>query len=365
MSNTETKSKNPAFSGIFGQPVPTRVLSELISRNRLPGTLLFSGPGGTGKLATALAVAKLLHCADGSPEACECSSCRAIRTGNHPEIMVISRDRKIGIDDMREIVSLAGLKSSVGQERVIIIDRAENASHVSWNAALKTLEEPGDHVRFILITDTPAKLLSTVRSRSYKVRFGLVPDEAFTEFTKAIGDDPDSEVVRAAMKYSAGRPGIYLRATHYGEYRSTIEEVESWFFSTVQSGNGRSVTAAIEWKEQFWSHAEQLSEIERKSDLPRGGDAWEIARHFKDPKKYPVNPANFRLESASGKKARFWGQGRKALLLAGSLRRLLSLEKTPRNAALTESLQDFVQKVGFNCSFDIALERLYFNLAGL
>jgi hypothetical protein len=238
----------------------------------------------------------------------------------------------------------------------------ENITTAAANAALKVLEEPGDHVRFILITDTPSVLLPTVRSRSYHLRFGLVAADAMREFVRTIGDDPSDPDTEKALEFAFSRPGLYLRLKHCDTYRDVLERVSGWLHGTRGS---ISLETALRWKDEFWELAGELSDVENKSNLPRGGNALEIRRHYGDPGGYPLSPVNFRLEAASRRKAQFWTQGRKALLLAGVVRHMFSLEKTARNASAIEKIQDFSTKVSFNCSFDIALERLYFGLAGL
>jgi DNA polymerase III gamma/tau subunit len=126
MTNPERHHELTGFGGIVGQKVPTSTLTHLVNTRHLPGTLLFCGPGGTGKLATALALAKILHCKGSDKNICGCDSCAAIRVGNHPDVIVLSRDKLYSVEEMREIVALTGLRSAPGQERVIIIDRAES-----------------------------------------------------------------------------------------------------------------------------------------------------------------------------------------------------------------------------------------------
>jgi hypothetical protein len=355
--------QDSGFNGIIGQEVPVRVLSQLSESGKLPGTLLFTGPGGTGKLATALAFARRLHCSEGFPGNCMCDSCRAIRAGNHPDVMVISRDKLIGVDEIRELIALAGLRSGPGQERVIIIDRAENITPSAANAALKTLEEPGNHVRFILITDILSSLLPTVRSRSYILRFTLLSPESMAEFAQSIGDDTGSGDTAKAIAFASGRPGWYLRWRLSENYREVSAEIESWLSASHNHRPGISVENALEWKATFWEIADKLSTAEKKANLPRGGDAGDIARFMASPGENRLSPINWRADDSVSKETR-WGQGRKALLLADLMMRVMSRNLGPRTTNAIYSLQDFMQKIRFNCSFDIAIERLYFRIAG-
>ena len=351
----------PGFDGIVGQKVPVRVLSHLIQAGHLPGTLLFSGPQGVGKLATALAVAKRLHCRTGESR-CDCDECRAIRTGNHPDVLVLSRERDIKVDEMREIVALTTLRTAGGHERVIIIDRAENITQKGANAALKALEEPGERVRFVLIADKPESLLPTVRSRSYQVRFGLLSRDAMQEFALRAGGNADDPDASKALDYARNRPGTYLRMCHAPGYREAVENVAKWARGVIGSREKRPVEAALRWKAEYRETADHLATVERNAGLPRGGDVDEIGL-FYSRQGYVVSPVNWRVEEQSDRESR-WNEGRKILLLARTIRHILSFEEMSVRQRALPAIQDFIRKMNQSCSFDISLERLYFGLSG-
>jgi len=351
------------YSGIVSQDVPVRILTHLTVAGRLPGTFLFSGPGGVGKLATAIAFAKSLHCSKGGKPDCDCPECSAIRSGTHPDVIVSSKDRHFGVDEMRELVALAGLRSGSGHERVIILDRAELITQAASNAALKALEEPGDHVRFILITDTPASLLSTIRSRAYALKFSLVGDDELARFAEMTGDDPESAETRNAIRIAGGRPGRYFRLKHMKEYVEVTSEIEGWLSESFGRNGTASVEIALKWKDAFWQFADRLSSAERDAAVPRGYNAYEIGDFIKNPDIYGTGPINWQVEERKKKTGRYWTQGRQALLLAGTMSQLLASQSVERNARPISRIHDFIEKVKFNCSFDISVERLYFHLA--
>jgi hypothetical protein len=351
----------PGFGGIVGQRVPVRVLSHLLQAGRLPGTLLFSGPQGVGKLATALAVAKRLLCKTGE-DSCDCIECRAIRMGSHPDVLVLSREKDIKVEEMRELVALTSLRTAGGHERVIIIDRAENISQAGANAALKALEEPGERVRFMLIADKPELLLPTVRSRSYQVRFGLLSRDAMREFARGTGANPDDPQISGALDYARNRPGTYLRMCHAPEYREAVENVTKWTKSVMGSKEKRPVEAALRWKGEYREIADLLATVERNAKLPRGGDIYEV-NMFYSRQDYVVSPINWRIEEQVDKESR-WNEGRKILLLARTIRHILSFEKADVRERALPAIQDFIRKMSLNCSFDISLERLYFAMSG-
>jgi len=353
--------------------MPVRVLAHLVSTQKLPGTLLFSGPGGVGKFSTALSLAKILHCKNGGEPACDCPECKAIRTGCHPDVLVVSRDRKFSVEEMREIVALGQLKTSGSSERVIIFDRAELLQKEAANAALKMLEEPGARTRFILVTDIPASLLSTVRSRSYKIRFSLLPPDAMTEFASRLGADINNPDIIDGITFAAGRPGLFLRWLLSEEYRDVIREIREWLSGTIQRGAEPSVESMLKWKLQ-WRGREgkqkiigfmnKVYDVERNIGIPRGADVDEIARWMKSSADFPVGPVNWQVDVKSKNTRRSWSDSRKSLLLARLMTRILSMDASGPKADAILSVQDFIKKINWNCSFDIALERLYFNLAG-
>jgi len=364
MDDYAQKYVNRAFEGIIGQTIPARTLTSLIESGKLPGTFLFSGPGGLGKLATAITLAKALHCTEGSEKGCQCGSCRAIRSGTHPDVIVISRDQSIGVGEMRELTALAQLRSAPNEERVIIIDRAENITHAASNAALKTLEEPGEHIRFILITDTPASILPTVKSRSYSVRFSLLSREEMSEFARSIGDNPEDDISAQSLRFAIDRPGYYLRFRFSEEYREIVGRIIEWIGEVTEKKKPISVKNAIKWKNEFREFAGELSGIERKIKIPRGGDVFDMRNYFRDRSGFAFEPVNWRADDQSAAKKR-WGEGRQILLLSSLIRRIFASELDGRSAEILNRLQDFTEKVRYNCSFDITLERLYFHLAGV
>jgi len=340
-----------------------QVLNHLTGLRKLPGTLLFSGPGGVGKFATAISLAKILHCSKDKKPGCDCQSCNAIRVGSHPDVIVLSREKSIGVDEMRELVTIAALRSSGNHERTIIIDNAENIMERAANATLKALEEPGDHVRFILVTDTPEALLSTVRSRSYRLRFSLVDQARMVEFASAIGDDPSESDAKGAIRFARGHPGTYLRFMHSENYRQAVNEVREWIAGTIKSDDKPRIKDALEWKGKFWAMAEKLTDAEQSMSIPRGGDTFDIKKSLESEGKFPLSPSNWKTDHGSGSEKR-WTQGRRAVLLAGLLRRILYIELDERSINAIGLLYDFMEKLRFNCSFDIALERLYYGLSG-
>ena len=194
---------------ITGHRRVVELLSRSIARGTLPPSLIFAGPPGTGKRATALAVAQLLNCLkprDG--DACgECAQCTRVARGVHPDVLMIEPgdSGSIKIDAVRDAVDRAGYRPFEGKRRVLVIADADALVAAAQNALLKTLEEPPSSSVFILITSRPDMLLQTVRSRCIRLTFAA---------GARLDSDPESCVVaqRVLAQAAAASDGSRLDA---------------------------------------------------------------------------------------------------------------------------------------------------------
>src|SRR5436190_14454828 len=169
-----------AFRDVIGHRRLIGLLSQSVSRDTLPPSLIFAGPVGVGKRLTALATAQALNCP--VPEqgaypffdACGlCAACRSIARNVHPDVLVVEpgESGSIKIDAVRDLIDRAAYRPFEGRRRVVIIDGADALVAAAQNALLKTLEEPPSASVFILVTSRPDALLPTVRSRCPELRF--------------------------------------------------------------------------------------------------------------------------------------------------------------------------------------------------
>jgi len=161
------------FEEIAGQQHITRTLANAIRAGRIPPAYIFSGQRGVGKTTTARILAKALNCEKGpTPEPCnECRFCREITAGSSLDVMEIDAASNRGIDQIRELREMVRYASAGGRYRVVILDEAHQLTDEASNALLKTLEEPPEHVLFILATTQPEDLPDTIRSRSQHFHF--------------------------------------------------------------------------------------------------------------------------------------------------------------------------------------------------
>lgn len=190
--------------------------------DRLHHAYLFEGPDGVGKATFALWFARYVNCTGTARPCGRCGSCRQMLAGSHPDLMVVGTDperttRVVSVDQAQAIISLVQLQRHSARRRFVIIDPADAMNDESANTLLKTLEEPPGGTQFILITARVASLLSTIRSRSQRVRFGPLNDADMAIF--AAQKQVDAESVRAAE----GSPGrALLLAGGEGEVRNKI-----------------------------------------------------------------------------------------------------------------------------------------------
>lgn len=162
---------------VTGHRRVVELLQRSIAAAKLPPSLIFAGPEGTGKRYTALAVAQSLNCLKpANGDACgQCAQCLRIARGTHPDVLVVEPSEALSstkkVDQVRDAIDAAVYRPFEGKRRVVILDDAVGFGVAGQNALLKTLEEPPPASVFILITAQPDTLLATVRSRCIRLNF--------------------------------------------------------------------------------------------------------------------------------------------------------------------------------------------------
>lgn len=198
------------FADIVGQPHIVKALTNAIGRDRLTHAYLFCGPRGTGKTSTARILAKSVNCLRG-PSALpddDCRICTSINRGNSLDVFEIDGASNRGIDDARELRENAKFAPSEGLKKFYIIDEAHMLTPEAFNALLKTLEEPPEHLVFVMATTEPHKLPGTISSRCQRYDFHRIrPDDIVTrleEIAKAEGIAVDAQVLEMIAIDSKG-----------------------------------------------------------------------------------------------------------------------------------------------------------------
>ncbi|AKL97356.1 DNA polymerase III subunit gamma/tau [Clostridium aceticum] len=201
------------FEDVIGQDAITITLKNQIKSSNISHAYLFSGTRGTGKTSTAKIFARAVNCLE--PEnfnPCnECEVCRGILTENIMDVIEIDAASNNGVDHIRELRENVKYPPSKGRYKVYIIDEVHMLSSGAFNALLKTLEEPPNHIIFILATTDPQKLPPTILSRCQRFEFKAVTTEDIMKRLKEIGKRIEVEIEEEALRTIANNAGGALR----------------------------------------------------------------------------------------------------------------------------------------------------------
>ena len=178
------------FSEVSGQDHVVKAIQNSLKQNKAHHALLFSGTRGVGKTTIARLFAKSLNCLEGvSPEPCgKCENCIAIDEGNFMDLIEVDAASQRGIDDTRELLENTQYTPTVGRYKVYLIDEVHQLTKEAFNALLKTLEEPPEHMKFLLATTESEKIPITVLSRCLKFNLKKISEEQIAKRMKEILD---------------------------------------------------------------------------------------------------------------------------------------------------------------------------------
>jgi DNA polymerase-3 subunit gamma/tau len=204
------KYRPQTFDEILGQEHVSKTLANAITEDRVAHAYLFTGPRGTGKTSTARILAKALNCVKGpTPNPCgKCTSCVAIAEGSSLDVIELDAASHSGVDDTRDILAGVALATAGSHKKVYVIDEVHMLTTQSFNALLKTLEEPPSHVIFILATTEAHKVLHTIQSRTQRFDFRPIPTEILQDHVahvaKSEGIDIDAAAVGVIARHAEG-----------------------------------------------------------------------------------------------------------------------------------------------------------------
>jgi DNA polymerase-3 subunit gamma/tau len=206
------------FAELVGQEHVVRALTNALETGRVHHAFLFTGTRGVGKTTIARIFAKSLNCERGtSADPCgECETCLAIDAGRYIDLLEIDAASNTGVDDVRELIDNAQYMPSRGKYKVYLIDEVHMLSKQAFNALLKTLEEPPEHVKFLFATTDPQKLLVTVLSRCLQFNLKRLDQEQIrgqiSKILAAEGITAEDGAVRLLAKAADGslRDGLSL-----------------------------------------------------------------------------------------------------------------------------------------------------------
>ena len=197
------------FSGFLGNAALKERLSASFDRNRASHCYLLCGPAGSGKRTLASIMAAALQCTAGTVPCGQCSQCRKVMSGNHPDVVTVDDpDKKtVTVDMIRQARSDAFIRPNEGKKKVYLIPRAQDMNEAAQNALLKVMEEPPPYGVFLLVTDNAEKLLPTVRSRCAELRLEPVPRMQAMAWLSQACPDRSREDLEAAYLRSGGYLG--------------------------------------------------------------------------------------------------------------------------------------------------------------
>ncbi|WP_329411481.1 DNA polymerase III subunit gamma and tau [Streptomyces sp. NBC_00704] len=201
-----------SFAEVIGQEHVTDPLQQALRNNRVNHAYLFSGPRGCGKTTSARILARCLNCEQGpTPTPCgECESCKDLARNGPGSIDVIEIDAAShgGVDDARDLREKAFFGPARSRYKIYIIDEAHMVTSAGFNALLKVVEEPPEHLKFIFATTEPEKVIGTIRSRTHHYPFRLVPPGTLREYLGEVcrqeGIPVDEAVLPLVVRSGAG-----------------------------------------------------------------------------------------------------------------------------------------------------------------
>jgi DNA polymerase-3 subunit gamma/tau len=198
------------FAELIGQEHVAQALSNALQTGRVAHAYLFTGARGVGKTSAARILAKALNCEKGpTPTPCDkCASCVAIATGGDVDVLEIDGASNNKVEEVRDLRQGVGFRPTRGRFKIYIIDEVHMLSTSAFNALLKTLEEPPEHVKFILATTEVQKIPITILSRCQRFDFAHVgPGKIFDQLKKIVereGHQADDDALRLVARRAAG-----------------------------------------------------------------------------------------------------------------------------------------------------------------
>ena len=241
------KYRPSSFSEVVGQEHVLKALENSIAHNKLHQAYIFSGTRGVGKTTIARVFSKCLNCMQGdSPQVTPCNKCTAceeIKIGRHMEFLEVDAASRTGVDDMRELLESVQYKPANARFKIYLIDEVHMLSKSSFNALLKTLEEPPPHVMFLMATTEVEKVPKTVLSRCLQLNLKVIPETQIQSHLKSLLDlesisyDEESIALIADSAQGSVRDGLTLldQAIAHGNGELNAEGVKDLLGTIDQS----------------------------------------------------------------------------------------------------------------------------------
>nr|WP_294851734.1 DNA polymerase III subunit gamma/tau [uncultured Sphingomonas sp.] len=255
------KYRPQTFAELIGQNAMVQTLANAIDRNRIAHAFLLTGVRGVGKTSTARLVAKALNCIGpdglGGPTITPCGicePCKAIAEGRHIDVVEMDAASHTGVDDVREIIEAVRYSAVSARFKIYIIDEVHMLSKSAFNALLKTLEEPPEHVKFLFATTEVNKVPVTVLSRCQRFDLRRIPAEKlaahFADVSAQEGVEVEDEALQAIARAAEGsaRDGLSIldQAISHGEGKVTADQVRDMLGQADRGRIRRMLTSLLE-----------------------------------------------------------------------------------------------------------------------
>ncbi len=261
------------FADVLGQEHVSMTLRNAVRSGKVAHAYLFSGPRGCGKTTSARILAKALNCTDlQDGEPCGvCDSCRLVVSGASLDVTELDAASNNGVDAMRDLVARVALGTS-GRRKVYIVDEVHMLSTAAANALLKTLEEPPEHVVFVLATTDPQKVLPTIKSRTQHFEFRLFPLPTLVELIRGVladaGIELDDATIEAVARRGNGSARDALSALDQVVAAGGIEDRTSDIGGLLGSLAARDVAASLAAVDELMTLGRDSRQVAR--DLQEG-----------------------------------------------------------------------------------------------
>ena len=277
------------FSDMVGQEHITRTLRNQVMSNRVGHAYLFNGGRGTGKTTSAKILARVVNCLnpqDGEP--CnECEICKEILEGSLTDVVEMDAASNNSVEDIRSIRDEVNFLPTKAKYRVYIIDEVHMLSTGAFNALLKTLEEPPEHVKFILATTEPQKLPTTILSRCQRFDFKKIPEPDIIKRLKVICEGADIKIDEEALKVIAVLSEGHMRDAISILERCSQENSENITIEEVKELVGLPSLEYINKLARGVLEKDTIKSLQAIDDVLNDGKdlynfLWEVIKYFKD-----------------------------------------------------------------------------------
>ena len=270
------KYRPASFDEVVGQKHIVQTLKNAIANQRIAHAYLFCGPRGTGKTSIAKIFARTLNCTGENPPCMECENCKLSLDGTHPDIIEIDAASNNGVDEVRALIERVNYSPMEGKYKIYIIDEVHMMTSGAFNALLKTIEEPPEHVIFIFATTEPHKVLPTILSRCQRYDFSKVSNHDIQQRLiqicekENVNADEDALEFIATLADGGMRDALSIldQCIAYEQNHITIDAVREIYGVVQPEQLGELVSKLV--PEEANQAIEQLKKIEsRGMDLKR------------------------------------------------------------------------------------------------